>query len=162
MAQVTTQLKTIRSSIARPKTDEAMQVLVVDDDRDIARLMSLAVKQGAPMANVEVVHDAKSALAAIRRQAPQLLVLDLMMPGMTGAELYMYLRGSKLAEDTTVVAVSAGANQADVNMLLTLGVAYFLPKDTHLRGHLMNIAHETVRLARASTPAMAAVRDPST
>jgi hypothetical protein len=45
---------------------------------------------------------------------------------------------------------------------LTLGVAYFLPKDTHLRGHLMNIAHETVRLARASTPAMAAVRDPST
>ena len=157
MLQVAQQLRTIRGTLSR-KEVTPFDVLVVDDDKDVARLLAMYVSQGAPMANVRVVTSSKEAIAEVRRSPPQLLVFDLMMPEMNGVELFMYLRGTHLADDTTFIAVSAAASAADIGVLEMLGVAHFIKKDGNLRSYLTTVVHEIARSARASTPAMEAVR----
>ncbi len=80
-----------------------------------------------------------------------------MMPEMNGIELFMYLRGTHLAEDTTFIAVSAAATEADIGVLQMLGVAHFIKKDGNLRSQFTAVVHEIARSARGSTPAMPAV-----
>jgi len=64
------------------------------------------------------------------------------MPGMNGVELYMALRGERLAERCTVVAASAAAKPADVELLYSLGVARFVEKGANFRAAVSALAKE--------------------
>jgi eukaryotic-like serine/threonine-protein kinase len=120
--------------------DQPLDVLVVDDDPDIARLLAISVKEGCPSAVVEIVGSGAAALERVRRKEPGLMLLDLMMPGMTGFELFTYLRGAGLLEHCPIVAVSAGTPEEDVSLLLELGVRAFVQKDGSTRKQVREIA----------------------
>ncbi|MBX3206942.1 MAG: protein kinase [Labilithrix sp.] len=120
--------------------DQPLDVLVVDDDADIARLLAVGVKEGCPAAIVEIVGSGAAALERVRRREPALMVIDLMMPGMTGFELFTYLRGAGLVDNCNVVAVSAAAPNDDVSLLLDLGVAAFIQKGANTRKEIREIA----------------------
>jgi serine/threonine protein kinase len=132
--------------------NQPLDVLVVDDDPDIARLLAIAVREGCPSAVVEVVGSGPAALDRIRRKEPALLVLDLMLPGMTGFELFAYLRGAGLLEQCPVVAVSAGAPDQDVALLTQLGVHTFVQKGANTRKEVREIAR-AFAIKRASMAA---------
>jgi CheY-like chemotaxis protein len=51
---------------------------------------------------------------------------------MNGLELCMFMRGSRIAEGTTIVSVSAAARAPDVALLRQLGVRHFVRKDEQL------------------------------
>ena len=112
---VTFRLRALRASHgADAPAPAGFRVRVVDDDREIAKLVKMTVRSAAPKADVEVATSAKHALDLARVKPPDLMFFDLQMPGMNGVELYMALRGERLAERCTVVAVSAAAKSADV------------------------------------------------
>ena len=117
-------------------------MLVVDDDREIAKMIKITVRAAVPKAEIEVATNAKQALEIARAKPPDLMVLDLQMPGMNGIELYMALRGERLAERCTVVAASAAAKPADVELLYELGVARFVEKGASFRASLAALAKE--------------------
>ena len=125
-------------------------VVVVDDDKDIARLISMYVRAAAPKAEVTIATGAAAALELVRANPPTLMVIDLMMPEMNGVELYMYLRGERLAEQCTIVAVSAGARPGDVELLYELGVAHFVAKGPELRPRITEITRELYALMGAA------------
>lgn len=135
------------STRTAPAHDGAQTVLVVDDDRDLARLLSLYVKQAAPAARVTIAHRARDAIKAIEQRPPDLLVVDLSMPEMSGVELCMYLRGEGLAPECRVIAVSAGAEDSDVALLRTLGVRDFVAKGADLRAILQGLVRESLAAA---------------
>ena len=88
-----------------------------------------------------------------------MIILDLMMPEMSGVEFFMYLRGARLCEDATVVAVSAGASDADRALLNELGVGAYIPKGPELRVRLTALVRALAGTARAplkSAPHLAA------
>ena len=114
-------------------------MLVVDDDVDIARLVAMYVKKAAPTAEITIARDAKEALDAFRNKPPRLVFLDLMMPNMSGFELFTYLRGVHLVDASTVVAMSAGGSATDVQLMLELGAHDFIPKGPELRGRVTRI-----------------------
>jgi serine/threonine-protein kinase len=150
MSHVAEELRIIRATLGRSET-APVHVLVVDDDEHSAAQMAEAVKQGAPLAHVDIVHSAEAAIVAIRSRAPHLMVLDLLMPEMNGFELYTYLTGSKGTQPMTVVAVSEDSiTDGDVQLLKMLGVADVLPRDDKLRKRLRTIAHQQFRQHRAS------------
>ncbi|HEX7602149.1 MAG TPA: protein kinase [Polyangiaceae bacterium] len=130
---------------------KAFGVVIVDDDKDIARLISMYVRAAAPKAEVTIATRAAAALELVRAHPPTLMIFDLMMPEMNGIELYMYLRGERLAEHCTIVAVSAGASPGDVELLYELGVAHFIPKGPELRPRITDIARELYALVEAGT-----------
>ena len=63
----------------------ADQVLIVDDDRDIGRLLSTLMNKGG-LASL-VAHDGETALQMLAAQAPDLLLVDVKMPGLDGMEV---------------------------------------------------------------------------
>ena len=142
MDAVVWQLRGAKEEIIRAGSASGipLTVLVVDDDPDIARLVAMYVKQGAPAAEVTIAEGAQKALEIFRKKPPKLVFLDLMMPKMSGFELFTYLRGVHLVDASTVVAMSAGGSATDVQLMLELGAHDFIPKGPELRGRVTQIA----------------------
>jgi serine/threonine-protein kinase len=143
MESIAFQLRAILKQVDLPKPEiPGFSVLVVDDDKEIAKLLGHWVKKGAPDADVRVFHDAESAIAAMHRQPPNVLLLDLHMPKMNGIEVCMYLRGTNLAGRCTIVAVSAGAQEGDLAVLQQLGMTHYVPKDAELSKRIVELTRE--------------------
>jgi len=142
MDAVVWQLRTAREELAREAgapTSPPLTVLVVDDDKDIARLVAMYVKQAAPHAEITLANGAQEALEAFRKKPPRLVFLDLMMPKTSGFELFTYLRGVHLVDASTVVAMSAGGSATDVQLMLELGAHDFIPKGPELRSRVTRV-----------------------
>ena len=123
---VAAMLNAIRANLGR-EPSAPLSVMVVDDDDDARRLVEYLVRRAAPDAEVRAASDGKEALRLFQERPPELLLLDLDLPSMTGMELCMYLQGKRLADRTTICVVSSFAddNQA---ILERLGVAHIIGK----------------------------------
>ena len=82
-------------------------VLVVEDDQAVTELVQLALEY----AGYEVLTASDSeALPLAHAKKPDVILLDLLMPGMSGEEVCRYLREDPATAEIPVVAMSAGAN----------------------------------------------------
>ena len=105
-----------------PKRD----VLVVDDERDILELVKYNLdKEGYA---VTVVATGEDALAATRTKMPDLIVLDLMLPGVDGLEVCRRLKGDATTRRHPIVMLTAKGSEADVVAGLELGAADYVTK----------------------------------
>jgi len=93
-------------------------VLIVDDDQPLARALSIALSANGY--EVSVASDGPTAIAAAARSAPELLLLDLGLPGLSGLDVIRALRGwtqlpivvlsARHQEAVKVAALDAGAD----------------------------------------------------
>jgi putative two-component system response regulator len=120
-------------------------VLVVDDDEQIRHLLvSLLTREGHV---VREAVDGESALAAVRQQAPDLVLLDVMMPGMTGIEVCRRLRQDRATRLTPVVLVT-GTHESELKLEgLEAGADDFLTKPFDAR-ELLARSRALLRLRR--------------
>lgn len=138
MESVTIALRSMRKSDTEIR-GETGSILVVDDDPEFTQLLRVLLRKLAPSAAVATAHDAENAIEKLHKQIPALLLLDLRMPGMNGIELAMYLRGTHLADSTTIVSVSARAEEDDVALLRQLGITDFVTKGPDLEQRLAQV-----------------------
>jgi two-component system phosphate regulon response regulator PhoB len=101
-------------------------VLIVEDEPDIAELMRFhAEREGC---RAQVVHSGRVALDAIRRQPPDVVVLDLMLPDLDGLELCRRLKWDQETRAIPILIVSARGEEADVVTGLELGAEDYVTK----------------------------------
>jgi serine/threonine-protein kinase len=141
------QLRSIRAQVTQ---EPPFSVLIVEDDREIAKVLSFYVKKAAPDAEIRLAYDGQQAVDAVRSQAPDVMLLDLHLPRMNGIEVAMCLRGEGAAEKTTIVSLSAGAQERDLTLLAQLGVNHFVPKGAHLAEKVAAVIQETRKAKRGS------------
>jgi DNA-binding response OmpR family regulator len=98
-------------------------ILVVDDDVKIVRLVRTYLEREGYL--VIEAQDGKTALAAISRHEPMLVVLDLMIPEVDGLAVIRAVRG---AGDTPIIVLSARGTTADRITGLSEGADDYLPK----------------------------------
>ncbi len=134
--------------VPAPET-RPFHVLVVEDHADMQRVLSFYVKKAAPDAVIRIAENGEDALESIRNLEPDLMLLDLQMPRMNGIEVSMYLRGMGLASGCTIVSVSAGAQERDVQLMHELGIRHFVRKDAGLAEAVATI----VKAVRGASPA---------
>lgn len=104
-----------------------MKVLLADDDRVLTRLAAAGLKSRGWQ--VEVAHDAMQALMfAMRPPSPDVIALDIGMPGGTGFQVLEKLRQSSRTEQIPVVVVSGSITEGDEARVLELGAVSFLRK----------------------------------
>jgi PAS domain S-box-containing protein len=102
------------------------RVLVVDDNRDAAD--SLAMMLGVLGAEVKIAYDGADALQIAESFAPDLLLLDIGMPGMDGFEVARQFRGRNRSTECTLVAVTGWGQDADRRRTARAGFNYHLTK----------------------------------
>ena len=80
-------------------------ILIIDDCIDIARIIARYLESASY--RTQIAHDGVAALALLAGPKPDAIVLDLMMPGMSGAELLQALRNDPHTADIPVILASA-------------------------------------------------------
>lgn len=99
----------VENEVRRP---EDLTVLVVDDEPDVALYLGSVLEDAG--LNVVFAHDGDQALDAIRRQVPDLISLDLVMPRKSGIRVLAELRRNPLWARVPVVIVTAHARDPEV------------------------------------------------
>jgi two-component system, sensor histidine kinase and response regulator len=102
---------------------QATKVLVVDDDRPIVDLITEILRDEGY--SVRSAFDALSALAAIEAEPPDVVMLDLLMPGASGSDLFRALVERELA---TIPIILMTADNRAVEGLVAEGVKFILVK----------------------------------
>ena len=106
--------------MARPR------VLVVDDEPDILELIGYNLaRHNFDMIGVD---SGEEAFASVRRSLPDLVVLDLMLPGIDGLEVCRRLKNDNRTAAVPVIILSAKGEEADVVIGLELGADDYLTK----------------------------------
>jgi phosphate regulon transcriptional regulator PhoB len=115
-----------QSTSFHPIEGEQKLVLIVEDEPDIAELVRFNLEQEgfAPV----VAGDAERALEAVRRRRPALVILDLMLPGMSGLEICRRLRSDTQTARLPIVMLTARAAEADRIVGLELGADDYVTK----------------------------------
>jgi two-component system KDP operon response regulator KdpE len=98
-------------------------VLLVDDDATLRRTLAIGLRAAGH--EVLLVADGRSALQAVREDRPDLVVLDLGLPDVSGVEVLRELRGWST---TPVVVLSARAESAEKVRALDLGAVDYVTK----------------------------------
>lgn len=107
------------------KVDQQMRILLADDNTQMLHYLSRIL---SAYWQVETVSDGHQALAAIRRQAPDLVVSDVMMPGMNGYDLLAAIRQDSSLSHIPVVLLSARSGEEAVLEGLDKGANDYLMK----------------------------------
>ncbi len=85
----------------------SQRILVVDDDRQIVRLLRAYLEQAG--FQVLVAYDGETALHAVRRERPDLVVLDLMLPDRDGWEITRLVRSNPAVASTPIAMLELSA-----------------------------------------------------
>ncbi|MCE5269368.1 MAG: response regulator transcription factor [Planctomycetaceae bacterium] len=126
-------------------------VLVVEDDEDIRELVSYnLLKEGYQVASVASGEDALQAVAA---KPPDLVLLDLMLPGLDGLTVCRRLKSDPATQHFPVIMLTAKGEEADVVTGLNLGADDYITKPFSPKVLLARIQAVFRRAAGAALPA---------
>ena len=103
-----------------------MHILVAEDDHDIAELVSHYLKKAGWSAHVASAGD--QALAYIRNHPVDVVILDVMLPGMSGLEVCQALRADRATAGLPVIMLTARVEEADRVRGLELGADDYVAK----------------------------------
>jgi len=102
------------------------KILVVDDEKDILELVSYNLqKEGF---QIETSHNGEEALQRIRSERFNLIVLDLMLPGMQGMELCRTLKSDDTTSSIPIIMLTAKSEELDKVLGLEMGADDYITK----------------------------------
>ena len=108
-------------------TDSLTRILYVEDEPDIQAVAKVALETLGGY-TVEICSSGREALEKINAFQPQLIMLDVMMPGMDGPTILGKLRELPQFTDTPVIFMTAKVQSAEVSGYKQIGAVAVIPK----------------------------------
>lgn len=136
------------AAIAGPPPSE--RILVVDDEPDIAALVAYHLARAGY--RVSTAGNGGDALAHARRELPALIVLDLMLPGMSGLDVLRELRSDPATSGVAVLMLTARREEPDRLRGLSLGADDYVTKPFSPQEMVLRVA-AILRRVRSPAPA---------
>lgn len=102
------------------------KVLVVDDERDLVHIVAFNLRR--EQYDVLTAYDGESAIEIARRDPPDLVILDLMLPGINGLEVCRRLRQEPRTAQTPIVMLTAKGEETDAVIGLSQGADDYIRK----------------------------------
>lgn len=123
-------------------TENSLKVLVVDDEPFMIRLIGIVLERDG----YSMLHAAngQEAVALARQEAPQLIIMDGMMPQMDGLTAVRMLKSDDVTREIPVVLLTANPNRFSREDAVSSGVTVFLTKPfspTQLLGEIRRLCH---------------------
>jgi two-component system alkaline phosphatase synthesis response regulator PhoP len=104
-----------------------MRVLVVEDDRSIQMVLELVLTR-AVKCQVLIASEGPQGLALIRNEKPDIVLLDLMLPGMDGFEICEKAKADEATRSIPIIFLTAQPQPAAVAKAMALGAAGYIVK----------------------------------
>ncbi len=102
------------------------RILIAEDEPNIVELLTFVLERAG--CDIRSVRDGEAAIAEIRRDPPDVLLLDLMLPKRDGYEVLKAVRASKSNAGLPVVMLTAKGQERDRKVAESLGVDVFITK----------------------------------
>jgi len=128
----------------------AKTVLVIDDEAELLKLLDYNLTKAGYLALT--AKDGPAGLSLARKQVPDLVILDVMMPGMDGWEVCKALRGDPALAGIPILMLTAKAEEADRVLGLELGADDYVVKPFSVREVLARVKALLRRSEAASAP----------
>ena len=113
-------------------------VLLVEDEPDLNQ--TVAFNLDSEGYSVETAFNGKEALKLIEEKTPDLILLDLMLPDMSGLEICRILRSSKKTKNTPIMMVTAKGEEIDRIVGFELGADDYIVKPFSIREFMLRVA----------------------
>lgn len=118
------------------------RAVVVEDDHDIQYLYKLKLEREG--FDVAVASNGLEGLEAIKHNRPDIILLDLMMPIMSGSEMLAKLRAESWGSDARVIILTNISKDEAPQALRFLHVDRYIVKAHHTPAQVVNIVHEAL------------------
>ncbi len=113
-------------------------ILIVEDETDLADLLRFNLTKEGYVCRC--VHDGVAALAEVRRETPDLLILDRMLPGMTGEQVMEQVRRDPQTAAIPILMLTAKAEESDQLVGFALGASDYVTKPFSMKVLLARVA----------------------
>jgi DNA-binding response OmpR family regulator len=113
------------------------EILVVDDDRDVAQSIEMALRRRG--FRVTLAYSGGDAIRTLRRYRPDLIILDVLMPGMSGLDVCRRLRTDETTSDLPIIFLTARGQERDRIEGLRAGADDYLPKPFNLEELILRV-----------------------
>ncbi|MFD7901603.1 response regulator transcription factor [Kitasatospora sp. NPDC059722] len=137
--------------------NDVSRILVIDDDPTVAEVVAGYLTRAGHL--VDRAADGAEGLALARSAPPDLLVLDLMLPGLDGLEVLRRLRASAEGAGLPVVLLTAKGDEADRILGLELGADDYVTKPFSPRELVLRVQSVLRRARAGAAPAGSAAPD---
>jgi CheY-like chemotaxis protein len=125
--------------------ETSYKMLIVDDDKFLLEMYRKKFEQNGAL--VEVASTPAEALDKLRDASkPQIIMLDVIMPGMDGLELLETIRKEKLAEGAIVIMLTNESESEKIEKAKSLGVAGYIVKATSIPS---DVVDQTFKIAQS-------------
>ncbi len=101
-------------------------IIIVEDEQDMAELIAIRLKREGY--SVEAIFDGLEGLAKIRSAPPELVLLDIMLPGMSGTQIATELRGDPRTAGVPIIMLTAKSEESDIVVGLHVGADDYMTK----------------------------------
>jgi excisionase family DNA binding protein len=108
--------------------DSSPMILIVDDEKEVIELLTSLFETAEEDLDVTGAQSGVEALLLIGAHRPDLLILDVMMPGMNGLEVCQRLKSAPSTRNLKIIAVSGDHNPSLRNRVLAAGADRFFTK----------------------------------
>lgn len=124
------------------------KILIIDDELDVAEMLKRQLNRAGDYRTL-IAHDGRSGIEWAREQLPSLVILDLMLPGMSGLEVCRILRSDPATAEIPIIMLTAKAEEVDRIVGLEFGADDYVTKPFSPRELVLRIG---AILRRADAP----------
>lgn len=107
------------------------KILIIEDEEDIADMIKLQAELAGYKVCIE--HDGLNGLRAVEREKPDLVVLDVMLPGQSGLDVCRKIKSNDSTQYIPVIMISAKGEEFDIVLGLELGADDYVSKPFSLK-----------------------------
>lgn len=101
-------------------------ILIVEDESEIAQLIAYSIKKEGY--NADIAYDGEEAFKKLRENVYDLIILDLMLPGIDGLEICKFVKNNPRFSNTGIIIVTAKSEEFDKIIGLEMGADDYLTK----------------------------------
>lgn len=119
------------------------KILIVDDDKFLLDIYSLKFKSKGY--EVDTAFGGEEAIKKLRDNKPDILLLDIVMPGMDGIETLQKIKDEKLEDGITRIVLSNQSQQTDIDKATALGVDGYIIKASCTPSEVLSKVEEIIK-----------------
>ena len=113
------------SHLERP---EEVRILIIDDDEALCQILEEGIKNAMPQAQVSIANDGFSGGMLARSTNPEVILLDLRMPGLDGFQVCTLLKADEVTRRIRIIAITGSQSEADEAKIREAGAESLVTK----------------------------------